>query len=180
VLVGKPKAAREYFARLLPSLERRAMAVFRYLDPDAKEEAVAEVTALCWKDYVNCIQKRKRVTSGNLAYYAIRHVRDGNLFNGKLSTDALGERAKLLGRTRVESIYAASGVNGWRGDGSWRKQPGTSSRGASMCRGRGSPSDGAIPFRTALSKGVRAEPVQKVREFRSRFHTIEGEKLYAQ
>jgi ATP/maltotriose-dependent transcriptional regulator MalT len=95
------------------------MSAFRYLDPEAREEAVAETAALCWKDYVSCMRKRKRFTPGNLAYYAMLHVRSGNLFNGRLSTDAMGERARLLGRAAVESIYVTSPADHRAKNDSW-------------------------------------------------------------
>lgn len=116
-----PGAARQYFTGILPSLERRAMTAFSYLDPDAREEAVAETVAICWKDYVGCLGKGKRVTPGNLAYYAVKHVREGNLFNGKQTRDVMGDRARILGRAHVESIYRADSVDGWCDDGSWHE-----------------------------------------------------------
>ncbi len=108
--------AQDRFVAMMPEIEPRAEVAFRHLDPEAREEAVAEAMALCWRNYLHCAAVGKPVAPASLAHYAAVSVRSGRTCCGESSTDVLAPRTRLLGRATVESLDAAS----IRGSGSDR------------------------------------------------------------
>ena len=109
--------AQDEFVEMLPELERRAGLTFRELDAEAKEEAVAEVVAHSWKNYLHCALDGKAVPASSLAHYGMLGVKSGRDFAGQSSLDVLSPRTKLLGRVSVESIDAVPGNSALGGDG---------------------------------------------------------------
>ncbi len=98
-----PKAQQQ-FTQMLPEIQSRASLTFRHLDPDAKEEAVAETVALSWKNHLQCSLRGKAVGASSLAHYAMLGVKSGRSLNGQNSTDVLAPRTQILGRVAVESL----------------------------------------------------------------------------
>ena len=111
------KKAQDQFVEMLPDVERRARLTFRELDPDAKEEAVSEVVAHCWKNHLHCALDGKAVPASSLAHYAMLGVKSGRCFAGQSSLDVLSPRTRLLGRVTVGSLDAAPANQGLGGDG---------------------------------------------------------------
>ncbi len=117
-VAGLP-GAQDRFVAMLPEIESRAEAAFRRLDPEAREDAVAEATALCWQNYLHRAAIGKPVGPASLAYYAALGVRSGRSCCGESSTDVLAPRTRLLGRATVESLDAVpvrrsgDGQDGW-------------------------------------------------------------------
>jgi hypothetical protein len=71
---------REIFTRLLPELDRMALAHFRGLDPEAKEEAVQNTRALAWKYWLRLIQQGRAEGEGllrNVWWYCVKQTRVG-------------------------------------------------------------------------------------------------------
>lgn len=111
--IGK---VQERFAEMLPEITRRAHYAFRWLNPEAREEAVAETLALCWKNCLSCAEKGKRPGASSLVYYATLQVRAGRGLCGQNSTDVISRRTRMLGRATVESlndVRSENAENGW-------------------------------------------------------------------
>ena len=53
--------AQQQFTQMLPEIQSRASATFRHLDPEAREEVVAETVALSWKNHLQCSLRGKAV-----------------------------------------------------------------------------------------------------------------------
>ena len=110
--------AQDSFVQMLPEIQSRAGATFRHLDPEAREEAVAETLALCWQNHLQCTLRGKHVGPSSLAHYAMLSVQSGRSINGRNSTDVLAPRTHLLGRVSVESLDSPpSGTE--QNDGWW-------------------------------------------------------------
>ena len=109
--------AQDQFVEMLPDVERRARLTFRDLDVEAREEAVAEVVAHCWKNYLHCALDGRAVPASSLAHYAMLGVKSGRCFAGQSSLDVLSPRTRLLGRVTVGSLDAAPANQGLGGDG---------------------------------------------------------------
>lgn len=70
----------ETFVRQLPELEVAALGRFRHLDPEARQEAVQNTTALAWKFWVRLVKRHGAVDDGLLRsvwWYAMRQTADG-------------------------------------------------------------------------------------------------------
>ena len=104
--------AQSQFTRMLPEIQSRASLTFRHLDPEAKEEAVAETVAMCWKNHLQCSLRGKAVGASSLAHYAMLGVKSGRSLNGQNSTDVLAPRTQILGRVAVESLDHTT-QDGW-------------------------------------------------------------------
>ena len=111
------KDAQAQFVEMLPDIVRRAGLTFRDLDVEAREEAVSEVVAHCWKNHLHCALDGKAVPASSLAHYAMLGVKSGRCFAGQSSLDVLSPRTTLLGRVSVESIDAAPANQGLGGNG---------------------------------------------------------------
>ena len=109
--------AQDQFVEMLPDIERRAGLTFRSLDVEAREEAVSEVVAHCWKNYLHCALDGKAVPASSLAHYAMLGVKSGRCFAGQSSRDVLSLRTRLLGRVVVEGLDAAPAHQAFAGDG---------------------------------------------------------------
>ena len=99
--------AQRQFVEMLPDIECIAGRAFSDLNLDAREEAVAEATALAWQNHMHCVAKEKGIRAPSLAHYAIQGVRSGRRFAGSSSTDVLSPRTQIIGRARVQSLNEA-------------------------------------------------------------------------
>ena len=108
--------AQDEFVEMLPDVERRARLTFRDLDVEAREEAVSEVVAHCWKNHVHCVSDNRVVSAASLAHYGMLGVKSGRCFAGQSSLDVLSPRTRLLGRVTVGSLDAAPGNHALGGD----------------------------------------------------------------
>ena len=94
----------EQFVDMMPEIQSRASLTFRHLNPEAKEEAVAETVALCWMNHVHCVSMGKSIGPSSLAHYAMLGIRSGRSLNGQSSVDVMAPRTQILGRVVVESL----------------------------------------------------------------------------
>src|SRR5690348_5734542 len=70
----------ESFTRMLPELEVMALAHFKGLGPEARDEAVQNTTALAWKYWLRLAEKGRADVPGllrNVWWYAIKQTRVG-------------------------------------------------------------------------------------------------------
>lgn len=99
---------RDDFATLLPQLECMAAAAFRYLDPEARQEAVQNAICLTWHAYHNLIEKGRGEEEGiikSCLWYSIKQTRAGRTVPSGGETkpkDAFAYAKK--GRVRFESV----------------------------------------------------------------------------
>src|SRR4051794_24005508 len=98
------------FLRLLPRIERHGQITFRHLRClDQKEEAIAEMVALCWKWFVRLARRGKAPERfpGALATFAARAVRSGRRACGQEpARDVLSAQAQRRHRFVVRSLPA--------------------------------------------------------------------------
>ena len=99
--------AQKQFVEMVPEIQKIAGHTFKSLDPEARDEAVAETVALCWKNHLHCVAGHKPVGSSSLAYYATLSVKSGRSLCGQSSRDVLARRTQLLGRASIQSLNAA-------------------------------------------------------------------------
>lgn len=107
---------RKQFLELLPAIERQASYAFRYLEIEARTEAVAEVVANAWVAFYRLVEKGK----SSLAYptalvrYAVAQFYAGRRVGTPTNTlDATSPAAKKKHGHLVESITPAD-------DDSWK------------------------------------------------------------
>ena len=105
------QTAQRQFVDMVPEIQCRARITFRHLNPEAKEEAVAEVLAMCWQNHMQCILRGKAVPASSLAHYATKSLKSGRALCGQNSTDVLAPRTKLRGRATVERLNVSA--DGW-------------------------------------------------------------------
>jgi DNA-binding CsgD family transcriptional regulator len=96
----------DQFVNMVPEIQSRAGATFRHLDPEAREEAVAETVAAAWKNHVHCVGQGKAIGAAGLAHYAVLGVKSGRSLCGQSATDVQALRTQLLRRVTVESFDA--------------------------------------------------------------------------
>ena len=82
--------AQQTFLEMMPDIEKIAGCAFRELNPDARDEALAETVAQCWQNHLHCSQEGKDPGASSMAYYAVRSVRSGRRFAGSNSAEVMG------------------------------------------------------------------------------------------
>ena len=78
MVVTAPVASlQDQFLAILPRIEQHGRYCFRELETERREEAIAEMTAICWRSFVRLVQRGKNPLAWPtvLANYAVRHVR---------------------------------------------------------------------------------------------------------
>src|SRR4029450_4814681 len=114
--VRLPDALHAEFLTLLPRVELHGRVYFRHVrSPEAKEEAVAEMVALCWLWFVRLTRRGKDpLTFGSaLATFAARAVRSGRRLCGiDRARDVLSPRAQ---RDKGFAVTALPEVNSLSG-----------------------------------------------------------------
>jgi hypothetical protein len=81
-----PKALHAHFQAILPRIETHARIRFRYLRcPGRRDDAVAEVVAVCWKWFLRLDEQGKDIDEFVSAFadFAVRHVRSGRRLCGQ-------------------------------------------------------------------------------------------------
>jgi len=93
-----------YFESILPEVRRRAEIIFRFSNPEQRQEQVQEAVCVAYKDMLRCLRKGKRFTPGTLTYYATLHVKSGNLWNGRKAADAMSTANRLSERSVLTDV----------------------------------------------------------------------------
>jgi len=113
------------FARMLPEIKAFANFRFAFMDPDARDEAVQETTALAWMNYASARSKGKVLNASTLVHYAALNVTSGRRMAGSSSTDVMSRETQMKGRATVENFGKApvkdddQGESGENDDGTW-------------------------------------------------------------
>lgn len=98
---------RMQFEALLPRIEAQLRHGFRRLTPEARDEAVQEGVANCYRAYLRLHEQGRgeRAFPSSLARYAIRHVRAGRKIGGRLNVrDPLSRYAQLRKGIQVQRL----------------------------------------------------------------------------
>jgi hypothetical protein len=108
----------EEFLSLLPCVQQHAGCYFRHLGAEAREEAVAQATALAFAAFRRLQEQGKDPFAfpGKLATIAAKQVQAGrSLGNRQSSTDILSRATQRRWRFRVQSLThrCAGDSNGW-------------------------------------------------------------------
>ena len=102
-LVQQPKRKlsrhdrQQAFLKMLPAIMRHAKFAFRFMPPEPREEAVAEVVALSWAAFARLIERNKQHVAAPtaLARFAVARFRDGRHVTGRQSPkDAMSAIAR--------------------------------------------------------------------------------------
>jgi hypothetical protein len=93
--------AQQQFLEILPHVERIAKYAFRHMDPESREDAVAEALALAWQNHLHCSLAGKSPGAPSIAYYAVKNVRSGRRLAGTSSTDVHSDKTQMMGRAAV-------------------------------------------------------------------------------
>jgi hypothetical protein len=103
-----PKALHAHFLAILPRIATHAKIRFRHLRcPGRRDDAVAEVVAVCWKWYLRLSQQGKDVDGFVTAFadYAVRHVRGGRgLCGQERARDVCSPAAQRRNGFEVEAL----------------------------------------------------------------------------
>jgi hypothetical protein len=103
-----PEALHAHFLAILPRIEAHAQVRFAFLRcPGKRDDAVAEVVALCWCWFRRLVAQGKAIDQfvSVLADYAVRHVKSGRRLCGQeKAKDVLSPRAQRLKGFAVERL----------------------------------------------------------------------------
>jgi hypothetical protein len=103
-----PQALHTHFLAILPRIETHARIRFRHLRcPGRRDDAIAEVVAVCWKWYLRLVEQGKDIDEFVTAFadYAVRHVRSGRRLCGQeRARDAMSALAHQQHGFRVEAL----------------------------------------------------------------------------
>jgi hypothetical protein len=106
------------FVAMLPAISSQAQVAFRGLDPEKREDAIAEVIANSFAAYARLVEldKESLAYATPLATFAIRQYRDGRRVGSKqCNRDVYARRAQRLGKFRLQHLGSAhSHSDGWR------------------------------------------------------------------
>ena len=112
-------APQEDFLKILPDVQQHAHSYFRHLGAEAREEAVAQATALAFATFRRLQERGKDplAFSGKLARLAARQVQAGrSLGNHQSSTDIFSRATQRRWGFRVQSLarQRATDAEGWQ------------------------------------------------------------------
>ena len=97
-----------WFSQNLSEIESRSRACLSRLQPEQREEAMAEVLGAVFHASVNA-QKRgvlARITPFHAVVFAVKRYRTGRRMAGSSITDVMAEGTQLRGRSKVVSLSA--------------------------------------------------------------------------
>jgi hypothetical protein len=103
------------FLTILPRIELHGRVYFRHKKPDKRDEAIAEMVALAWKSFVNCVRHGKNPLEFPmaLARRAAQAVHNGRRLCGmEKIKDVLSPRAQREHDFTVVSLPEGSSLNG--------------------------------------------------------------------
>jgi len=89
---------------VIPRLRSAVPRSVNYVGCEDAEELVQDATAIAAKMLHNAEVAGKTVTAGNIAYYAIQHVKSGRRSTGSSRVDVMGAGTQLYGHTRLNSL----------------------------------------------------------------------------
>lgn len=103
------------FLKILPTISMIADKAFRRFDPDAREEAIAEIVAATFVSYVKLVRRgRERFAyPATLARFALKQYFSGRRVGGRFTTvDVLAEGTRRRRGLVVEGLAEQKSVSG--------------------------------------------------------------------
>ncbi len=106
-------ALHEAFLKMLPSIVRHANIAFRFMPAEPREEAVQEITAMCWAAFSRLVERDKQHVAAPtaLARFAVAQFRDGRRATGRQSSKDVmsptAQRRKGFGIEPLKQFDAA-------------------------------------------------------------------------
>jgi integrase len=97
----------EIVPRLWASIPRNVSQV----GAEDPEELIQDATAIAAKMLHSAEAAGKKVTSGNIAFYAVQHIRSGRRSTGSSMVDVMGIGTQLAGHTRLNSLDEPAAVD---------------------------------------------------------------------
>ncbi len=97
----------EAFLKMLPAIVRQTRIAFRYMPAEPREEAVQEVTAMCWAAFSRLVERGKQEVASPtaLSRFAMAQFRDGRRAAGRQSLrDVMSSRAQYRKQFAVERL----------------------------------------------------------------------------
>jgi hypothetical protein len=116
---GLQPCGQEQFLALLPAIRRHAQVAFRHMDPEAREDAVAEVVASALVAFTRLAElgRAELAYAGPLARYAVARVRDGRCVGNCVNVDDVSSRwCQRRHGVQIESLDQRADY-----DGEWRE-----------------------------------------------------------
>ncbi len=98
-----PQAGELLCTEIVPRI-RSLAPEFTPIGADDREELTAEAVAIAAGLLASPEARGKQATPGNIAFFAIKLVRQGRRSGGQSTTDAMSPRTQIAGRSRVESL----------------------------------------------------------------------------
>ena len=95
-----------FVERFMPEIKSRAAMLLADHPAEAREEGTEEILAQSWQGFLSAWRRGKawRVTPYTLTSFAHRHYRAGRRIGGSGRNDAMAERTRIAGNTRMVSI----------------------------------------------------------------------------
>jgi hypothetical protein len=103
------------FLTILPRIELHGRVYFRHKKPEKRDEAIAEMVALAWKSFINCVRNGKNPLEFPmaLARRAAQAVHNGRRLCGQEKIkDVLAPRTQRRHNFTVVSLPEGSSLNG--------------------------------------------------------------------
>ena len=95
--------------KLFPAFKSSISTSVRPVGCEDLAELVQDGTAIAAKMLHSAEAQGKQVSAGNIAYYAVQHLKSGRRSTGYHKTDPLHDGAQLCGRSRMHSLDEAVG-----------------------------------------------------------------------
>ncbi len=106
-----PEAGLSLHDQVLPRLGSAIPNAVHCVGCEDPQELIQDATAIAAKLLHNVERSGKKVTSGNIAYYTIQHVKSGRRSTGSSVVDVCGSGTQLKGRTRFTSLDEEAAVD---------------------------------------------------------------------
>ena len=99
-----PQAGFVLLNEIVPRLRSAIPGAVCFVGCEDPQELIQDATAMAAKLLHNAEAAGKKVTPGNIAFYAIQHMRSGRRSTGSSKVDAMATGTQLNGRTQLVSL----------------------------------------------------------------------------
>lgn len=103
-----PQAGFLLLNEVVPRLKSAIPHVASFVGSEDAEELIQDATAIAARLLHSAEAAGKKVTSGNIAYYAIQHLKSGRRSTGSSAVDVMHSGTQLKGRAQLSSLEALS------------------------------------------------------------------------
>jgi hypothetical protein len=96
---------------IVPRLRSAVPLVAHCVGAEDPEELIGDATLHAARILHSAESRGKKITAGNVAYYAIEHTRSGRRSCGNSASDVHGAATQLRGRSRLDSLETVIASN---------------------------------------------------------------------